>query len=108
MSLVRESSGARTLSRPGVSRVRNVIAKNKAQLLKAVGPKNEAQTTKILADMDTGIGEKTPVTVLGTRDSLIRSGGRWLGELVMIATISLFNICLLPGNRTAASMRWTP
>ncbi|CAN0402353.1 unnamed protein product [Ascophyllum nodosum] len=37
-------------------RARSVISKNKAQLLKAVGPKNEAQVTNVLADMDKGIG----------------------------------------------------
>lgn len=31
---------------------------NKAAILKAVGPKNEAQATKLLADLDLGLGEK--------------------------------------------------
>lgn len=41
----------------GVFYDRSAISTNKAAILKAVGSKNEAAATKLLADLDLGLGE---------------------------------------------------
>lgn len=48
--------------------LRAAMSNNKAQILKAVGAGNEAKATKLLADLDTGIG-KTPTRSRSPLDS---------------------------------------
>ena len=56
--------------------LRSAISTNKAAILKAVGAKNEAAATQLVADLDLGLGKPT---ALARSDAFVGEGEtRWL------------------------------